>query len=271
MLGAGRAIRERLDDRGPLFSRRMAIAEMGKAGLAIVVLGIAACSDDGSQSGSTSQGSSSPTTSTPPVATSSTVLVGSSYRRINLGFVNAYILFRAGEAAVVDTGVSGSEEAIQAALGEIGLGWDAVGHVIVTHKHPDHQGSLAAVVALAPTAQVYAGAEDIPELETLATPTAVGDGEQVFGLEIIKTPGHTAGHISVLDEVSGILVTGDALNGVSGGVIGPNPSFSEDMTAANASVSKLAGFTYETALFGHGEPVLTGASERVNELASSLG
>jgi len=135
----------------PLFSRRMAIAEMGKAGLAIAVLGIAACSNEERQSDSTNQGgSSNPETSVPPVATSSTVLVGSSYRRINLGFVNAYILYRGGEAAVVDTGISGSEEAIQAALGEIGLGWDAVGHVIVTHKHPDHQGSLAAVLALAP-------------------------------------------------------------------------------------------------------------------------
>ncbi|HEY6627457.1 MAG TPA: MBL fold metallo-hydrolase [Acidimicrobiia bacterium] len=257
---------------GPLFSRRMAIAEMGKAGLAIAVLGIAACSKEGSQSGSSIQGgSSNPSTSVPSSATSSTVFAGSSYRRINLGFVNAYILFRGGEAAVVDTGISGSEEAIEAALGEIGLGWDAVGHVIVTHKHPDHQGSLAAVVALAPAAQVYAGAEDIPEMETLATPTAVGDGEQVFGLEIIKTPGHTPGHISVLDEAAGVLVTGDALNGGSGGVTGANPSFSEDMTTANASVVKLAGFTYETALFGHGEPVLTMASAQVNELASSLG
>ncbi len=250
---------------GPLFSRRMAIAEMGKAGLAVAVLGIAACSDEGTG------GSSSPTTSAPRAATSSTVVVGSSYRRINLGFVNAYILFRAGEVALVDTGTSGSEEAIAAALDGIGVGWEAVGHVIVTHKHPDHQGSLAAVVALAPAAHVYAGAEDIPEMETVTTPTAVGDGEQVFGLEIIKTPGHTAGHISVLDEVAGVMVTGDALNGLNGGVTGPNPSFSEDMTAANASVAKLAGFTYQTALFGHGEPVLTEASERVNELASSLG
>jgi glyoxylase-like metal-dependent hydrolase (beta-lactamase superfamily II) len=143
--------------------------------------------------------------------------------------------------------------------------------VIVTHKHPDHQGSLGAVVALAPAALVYAGAEDIPAMEAVSSATAVSDGEQIFGLEVIKTPGHTAGHISVLDEMSGILVTGDALNGVSGGVAGPNPSFSEDMAAANASVAKLAGFTYEVALFGHGEPVLSGASGQVNELASSLG
>ncbi len=108
-------------------------------------------------------------------------------------------------------------------------------------------------------------------MEAVATPTAVGDGEMVFDLEIIETPGHTAGHISVLDSIAGILVTGDALNGVGGSVDGPDPGFSEDMTTAEESVAKLAGFTYEVALFGHGQPMLEGASDAVNQLASSLG
>jgi glyoxylase-like metal-dependent hydrolase (beta-lactamase superfamily II) len=200
------------------------------------------------------------------------LLVGTSFERVDFGFVSAYLLYRGGEAALVDTGVSGSEGAIEEALATIGLGWDAVGHVIVTHKHPDHQGSLGAVVALAPTARVYAGAQDIPAMEAVASPIAVGDGEQVFGLEIIETPGHTAGHISVLDTVAGILVTGDALNGVpSGGMAGPDSGFSEDMETAIASVAKLAGFSYEVALFGHGPPVLVGASGMVNSLATNPG
>jgi hypothetical protein len=43
------------------------------------------------------------------------------------------------------------------------------------------------------------------------------------------------------------------------------------MDQATASVAKLAGFDYEVALFGHGEPVLEGASGLVTELADSLG
>ena len=39
------------------------------------------------------------------------------------------------------------------------------------------------------------------------------------------------------------------------------------MTTAMASVAKLAGFDYEVALFGHGEPVLEGASAAVSALA----
>lgn len=259
-----------------LLDRRMAIAEMGKAGLAIVVFGAAACSTDATtlpadDTSPFDSSSTQPTTTTTAAETTTTAPVGSSFERVNLGFVSAYILYRGGEAALVDTGVSDSEGAIEAALGTIGLGWDGVGHVIVTHKHPDHQGSLGAVVALAPAAELYAGTADIPAMEVVATPTAVGDGELVFGLEIVETPGHTAGHISVLDTVAGILVAGDALNGVAGGVIGPDPGFSEDLIVANESVAKLAGLSYEVALFGHGEPLLSGASDAVIELASSLG
>ena len=76
---------------------------------------------------------------------------------MNLEFVSAYILYRGGEAALVDTGVEGSAAAIEAALGEAGLDWDSVGHVILTHKHPDHAGSVDEVMAQATGATLYAG------------------------------------------------------------------------------------------------------------------
>ena len=81
----------------------------------------------------------------------------------------------------------------------------------------------------------------------------------MFGLTVIGTPGHTAGHISLLDPVASVLIAGDALNGDNGGVAGPNPQFSEDHDEALATVGKMAGYEYETVYFGHGEPVLEGA------------
>ena len=174
---------------------------------------------------------------------------------------------------IVDTGVGGSEGAIEAALGEIGLGWGDVSGLVVTHLHPDHQGSVPAVIAATTESLLwYAGAADLAGIDAPTEGQAVGDGDTVgTGLQIIETPGHTAGHISVLDPAAGILVAGDALNGANGGVAGPNPDFSDDMRLANASVSKLAGFDYEVALFGHGEPVTAGASGLVAELAESSG
>ena len=264
-----------------LINRRMAITELGKAGLAVVVFGTAACSDGGADATTAAPGSTPTTTAGPGTATTavgsvttpaSTATTGgapSSYQRVNLQFVSAYILYRGGEAALVDTGVGGSAAAIQVALGEAGLEWGAIGHVILTHKHPDHVGSVDEVMTQASGATLYAGAADITEIGSATAPQAVGDGDSVFGLEIIESPGHTPGHISVLDAAAGILVTGDALNGTGGGVGPPDPGFSEDMTVAMESVLKLGGFSYEVALFGHGEPMLEGASTAVAALAAS--
>lgn len=261
-------------------TRRILLRDMGKAGLAVMILGTAACASESTDNatstpettggGSPSTGSSP--TSAPGAANSSTPLggVGLHWHRVKLGFVSAYLLYRGGEAVVVDTGVSDSEAAIEAALGEIGLGWDAVGSIVLTHKHPDHQGSLEAVLS-ATGATWYAGAGDIPAIRAPNKGRPVGDGDRVFDLDIIDTPGHTPGHISVLDPSGGVLVAGDAINGEGGGVIGPNPGFSEDMGMANASVAKLAAFDYEVILFGHGEPVLSGGSTQVATLAGSDG
>jgi len=182
------------------------------------------------------------------------------WERANLGFVSAYVLARGGEAAVVDTGLPGSEGAIAEALAAAALGWDAVGHVILTHRHGDHVGGLDAVLAAAPDAVVYAGQEDIPSIEAGRKLTAVGDGDRVFDLRIVATPGHTAGHISVLDAAGGLFVAGDALSTADGRLGDSNPRFTDDMDQAMASIRKIAGLEFETLLVGHGDPILTGAS-----------
>jgi len=255
-------------------TRRMVIKDMGKAGLAIMVMGTAACAPDGAESDeSTTSSEAVESSTTPPVqpTTTSQPTASAGWHRANLGFVSAYIIYRDGEAALIDTGVPSSEGLILKALEEIGLGWDSVGHVILTHRHDDHQGSLDAVLASAPGASWYAGTEDMGAIGAPTDGLAVGDGDKVFDLDIIDSPGHTPGHISVLDSTAGVLVAGDALFGEDGGVIGSLPQFTTDMDLANASVSKLASFDYDVLLFGHGEPILNEASRAVGALAESLG
>jgi glyoxylase-like metal-dependent hydrolase (beta-lactamase superfamily II) len=266
-------------------SRRAFMMDLGKGTLAVAVFGLTAvaCSsdeaDDVGTTAATIAGSTKPPTTTPPTTTPETTApvtttppaaTAATWERVNLGFVSAYILARAGEAAIVDTGVAGSEDAIEASLGVLDLSWGNVGHVIVTHLHQDHQGSLPAVLSRAPEASAYAGAADIPQISSPRELIAVGDGDSVFDLEIIDTPGHTPGHISVYDRVGGLLVAGDALNGADGGVIGANPDFTPDIPTADASIAKLATLTFETVVFGHGEPVIGGASQQVAALSASL-
>ena len=261
----------------PLLSRRLFLADLGRGVVAIAIVGIAGCAPSaGRTAGSSAVPSSAASTrgrSNPPAAAASTPPVDGStapgrisWSRVDLGFVSAYVLLRAGEIAIVDAGVAGSEDEIFASISAIGLGWNHVAHVILTHKHPDHAGSIGAVLTAASAAIGYIGAPDLAAVQAPRPLTAVGDGDRVFGLRIVATPGHTAGHISVLDEAGGVLVAGDALGTVGGTLAGSNPQFTEDAEAARATVVKLGKLTFETLLVGHGEPILSGASAQVAAL-----
>lgn len=248
--------------------RRIFLARVGRATLGVAVLGLGAACGSDDDPGAASPASDAAATTAPTGGTPASQ--DRDWLRVALGFVSAYVLVRDGQAVVVDTGVAGSADDIEEVLGAAGSGWEAVAHVILTHKHPDHVGSLGAVRERAPEATAYAGQADIPAISAPGSITAVGDGDEVFGLRIVATPGHTPGHVSVLDQHAGVLVAGDAINGADGGVVGPNPEFSEDMPQANASVRKLADLSFDTVLFGHGEPVRGDADTQVASLASQL-
>ncbi len=264
--------------------RRTFIARFAKgtAGFALLGTVLGACGDDtpaGTTGAPGTTPTSAPTTAAPatsappttqdaPATTAGSEVGAVDWERVLLGNVSAYVLVRGGEAAVVDTGNPGSAEQIAAGLSTLEVGWSDVGHVIITHLHPDHIGSLGDVMAEAPDATGYAGAADIPAISSPRPLTAVGDGDVVFDLTIIDTPGHTPGSISVHDPIGGLLLAGDALNGADGGVIGPNPRFTTDMDLAMASVAKLAGFEFDTVVFGHGDPVTGDASAQVAALVT---
>ncbi|MCI0347738.1 MAG: MBL fold metallo-hydrolase [Chloroflexi bacterium] len=260
--------------------RRTFLIDLGRFSAAVTVLGVAACQPSGIFTPGPSSGSVEPTRgpSPAPSAAPSAGPSESSYEpaaavrweRVNLGFVSAYVLQRGGEAAIVDTGVEGSQDEIEASLGALELGWDAVGHVILTHRHADHVGSTVEVLAKASHAVVYAGAADIPDIVIGQAIVALNDGDTVFDLQIVATPGHTAGHIAIFDPLAGIVVAGDALNNRTGTLAGSSPQNTENMSDAEASVRKMAELTFETLLVGHGEPIVGGADQQVRELAATL-
>lgn len=189
--------------------------------------------------------------------------------RVDLGRVNAYVLIRGKEAAVVDTGTPGNASKIADVIRTGGLAWDAVHHVILTHYHPDHIGSVGEVLAAAAKATAYAGAADIPQIQSPRPLKAVGDNDEVFGLRVIATPGHTPGHVCVLDPTGSLLILGDAMTNV-GKLGGPNPQYTADMAQAHLSVKKLAKLTFQRAVFGHGEPIDKDASQAIATLAGKL-
>lgn len=271
-----------------LMTRRRFLAQTGRGVLGVAVLGAAAaCSGSDNASGTTPvsdipsapQPSTSPSTAGSSAAGSSAAEESASgaapaggqlgWSRVDLGFVSAYVLVRGREAAVVDTGVSGSADAIGEVLAKAGPGWSGVRHVILTHKHPDHAGSIADVLTNAGKARGYLGTADLAEVDAPRPLTALRDGDDVFGLQILGTPGHTLGHMAVWDPDTGVLVAGDALNNTDG-LAGSNPQFTEDAAAAKRTVAKLSRLNPKTILVGHGPPLTEDAADQLAELADSL-
>ncbi len=277
----------------PQLSRRRFLTTVSKGAASIAILGVAACSGDGGDATSTTTAAApSPSTSAPPQPTVTTTTSGAPattatsptstttpaggqaamWGRVNLGNVSAYILERSGEAVLVDTGLGGSAGAIEAALGSLGLTWANIGHVILTHRHGDHVGSIDAVMAAAPEATGYIGEADAAAVSAPRPMTIVNGGDSVFALDIIATPGHTPGSISVFDPIGRILVSGDAVLGGAepGSVAGASPRFSDDMAVADQSVIDLASLQPTAILPGHGEPITADAATKLDALATSL-
>ncbi|MGH9023872.1 MAG: MBL fold metallo-hydrolase [Acidimicrobiia bacterium] len=251
--------------------RRTFLTEVGLGALAVVVIGAgtAACGGEPETSspGSTVVPGGKSDASLPP--TSGVVPETLSYRRVNLGFVSAYLLTRGTDVAIVDTGVEGSSGGIGDALSAAGRSWGDVRHLILTHHHPDHIGSLAEVAEMAGGAAIYAGAPDVPSIKAPREVRPVNDGDEVFGLRMVASPGHTLGHVAVLDVASSVLIVGDALVNTPE-LSGSPPQYTVDAAQARESVRKLAALDARTVLFGHGDPLEGNAAAALKALAASL-
>jgi glyoxylase-like metal-dependent hydrolase (beta-lactamase superfamily II) len=100
--------------------------------------------------------------------------------------------------------------------------------------------------------------------------------EALGGLEVVHTPGHTPGAISLHQRERRILFCGDALfnaDPMSGrpGLDFPIRLISVDNAQARESVQRLAELPIDVLCCGHGEPILDGANEKIRALLTSEG
>lgn len=191
------------------------------------------------------------------------------WARAQLGFVSAYVLARGNSAAIVDTGVAGSAEAIGATLGELGLNYGDVDHVLLTHHHSDHTGSIGEVLEMAVNATAYAGEADVPSIA--ANVTGLAGGEDIFGLEMVPTPGHTLGHMAAIDHQAGLFIAGDAIFTEGGAAVEGPERFFMSVAESRRSIAAVAALSFNTLLVGHGDPIEGGADAAVAALAATFG
>ena len=92
----------------------------------------------------------------------------------------------------------------------------------------------------------------------------LADGDELpvgGGAMVVHGPGHTPGSVGVHLPAARVLFTGDTVAEHGGAIIlGP---FNLDRARAAESFRQLAALDAEVACFGHGEPITSGAGERL--------
>ena len=174
---------------------------------------------------------------------------------------NAWVIGDDEEVVVVDPG-----EDADAVLESVGD--REILAVICTHGHQAHVAAAPEVasrddapVALHPKdllAWREAHGESDPEIEM-----EEGGSFEVAGvsLEVLHTPGHTPGSVSIYCDDLGVVFTGDALceNGPCPHD-GEFPDFAEQLSAIGSELLTLPGTT--RVLSGHGEEITIAAAEK---------
>lgn len=187
--------------------------------------------------------------------------------------INAYLA----DGVLVDAGTPSARRRIIR-----GLGRSTPTSHLVTHAHPDHFGSSAAIckhfgLSLAcgetDAVAVESGRPEVSDtflgkrvLTRIPPPsgypvaTRLKEGDMVGRFQVLDVPGHSRGHIALWREWDGTLIMGDVLWNLNPltrqvGLREPPVFTSIDPALNRASARRLATLEPKLVLFGHGPPL----------------
>ncbi|MBU7318280.1 MBL fold metallo-hydrolase [Paenibacillus oleatilyticus] len=196
------------------------------------------------------------------------------------------------DVILVDCGYPHFVPLLEQAVIRCGLRLDSVTKLIVTHHDMDHMGPLAALKRAFPRIEIIAHEVEAPyiagtkkslrleqaestldvlpeeakpqaeqfirflqSIEPAAVDRTVADRERLpwcGGIEIVHTPGHMPGHISLYLPESRTLIAGDAVVIEQGKLDIANPQFTLDLEEAVRSVRRLLDYDVERLICYHG-------------------
>jgi hydroxyacylglutathione hydrolase len=171
---------------------------------------------------------------------------------------NGYIIFRGDRkrAALVDP--AGTPQRLLQRLRDGNFDLE---YILITHKHNDHCGALAAVAKEYPHAKIVMHPLDAHAIGTLASKAlAANDGATFpFGegahIRVLHTPGHTDGSVCYL--IDPMLFTGDILfSGSVGGAYGDKSTYADILRSVSTKIFTLPAAT--AIMPGHGPPSTVG-------------
>jgi glyoxylase-like metal-dependent hydrolase (beta-lactamase superfamily II) len=201
-----------------------------------------------------------------------------------------YVIEAADGLTVIDATIAGQLPKIEKGLAAINRTVADVKRILITHAHPDHIGSLAALQK-ASGAKVYVGAKDAhvvrgapvdrpssasltglkrflatamptPKLEAAPVDRELHEGdvldEVTPGLTVIAEPGHSPGQVGFWLPSRKLLFAGDVVMLIAGFRL-PLSFVTIDMDQAKQSIRKVAAMNPDILCCGHGAPLFNAA------------
>lgn len=184
---------------------------------------------------------------------------------------------------LLDVGYQGLTDQIEDNLDEVDHGWDDVQAVVITHQDSDHAGALNEVIERT-NAVVYAHERCVPYVDGREHPLKSPEDQRypavdvdvtlVDGvsfrtdagpMEVVFTPGHAPGHLSLHFPDERLLIAADALTADENSLAGPSERYTLDMDEALESAAALADLDVDRTLCYHGGFVEEGAG-RIREI-----
>ncbi|MBI3298821.1 MAG: MBL fold metallo-hydrolase [Elusimicrobia bacterium] len=211
------------------------------------------------------------------------------------GFVNSYLITGGSDLTLIDAGPARRAPALLAELKANGYSPTDIGRVVVTHVHADHVGGLSLLLTQRHI-RVFAHPLEIPALTGLVpVPSLRGPlgflvetfaeqflpwkpveaafptepGHPVRGLpqwQVLHTPGHTAGSLSLYEPVRQILLCGDLLSNRGGRLHPVAGSLNRDPGAVERSLKAVSAMDVDILGCGHGPEVRGGAFRHIEKL-----
>ena len=207
----------------------------------------------------------------------------------------SYLVHRPGGFVLIDTGMDSQARDVAAGLAAAGGTFDEVCAVVLTHWHNDHAAGARETQARS-GAKVYCGQAEVPFVvretrrpgwigslgdrwpergplvlakglltnaprRAVEEPVVAADSDEIEGLQVVATPGHTPGHISVWEPDRRILFTGDALAVVGGSIRHMSRSVTPDRDEAKRSMQRVIELEPAIICPGHRAPIQPSAAD----------
>lgn len=190
-------------------------------------------------------------------------------------------------AVLIDTGFPSQFEDLRAAMEKVGVSFDKLKVIILTHQDIDHIGSLPEILQeYGRHIKVYAHELDKPYIQGdlpllkdghIENPPkgkvneTLIDGQELpycGGIRVIHTPGHTPGHISLYLKQSKTLIAGDSMYSVNGIIEGIHVPTVLDLKEAQLSLKKYLDLDIESVVCYHGGLSMININDQIQKVIS---